>query len=97
MFAESAQKTVELEVEGGGDIYIPDLSFSSYQDIAAEDEEEDQQPQQHSFEDWGHLLQSKVRENSSYCNTVSHWQVTGDRPNPDLYMEYGFGSVKADR
>ena len=53
---ESAQKKIKVEAEG--DIHIPDLSgSSSYQDIAAEEEEEEDRG---FYTDWGQLIQSKV-------------------------------------
>jgi hypothetical protein len=51
--AESVKKKIKVEAEG--DVHIPDLTgSSSYQDIAAEEE------QQEFFTDWAQLLQSKV-------------------------------------
>jgi hypothetical protein len=50
-------------VEAEGDVHIPDLTgSSSYQDIAAEEE------QQEFYTDWAQLLQSKVGIGSYQCS-----------------------------
>ncbi len=50
-------------MEAEGDVRIPDLTgSSSYQDIAAEEE------QQEFYTDWAQLLQAKVGNSSYQCS-----------------------------
>ncbi len=62
-------------MEAEGDVHIPDLTgSSSYQDIAAEEE------QQEFYTDWAQLLQSKVG-NSSYCSGNQRISNAENPPN----------------